>query len=222
MAMTEEQKARRREYDRRYRKKRAERLREYHRDYYAKPENRKRHLERCRERDGSLQGRLRMLRLGAKRRSLPFSLTHADLEAIMPKGGTPCPVCCTPMYRGTKHNMSVDRRDNEIGYVPGNVEVICKWCNERKRDLDAWRLHRLAMYADGLLGTKKPAIAGGPSFDEEALRTFFGPASAAQIQATTPCRGIAAGPVSDALLACATSAESFDSLNRSSTPRPAQ
>jgi hypothetical protein len=70
----------------------------------------------------------------AIRQSLPFSITKEDI--LVPES---CPVCGCEMVSGDgKHRMdspSLDKWDPSLGYVKGNVWVICMRCNLRKGDL---------------------------------------------------------------------------------------
>ena len=50
-----------------------------------------------------------------------------------------CPLCSSELiYAGHRkppsNSPTIDRIDNSLGYVPGNVQVICRSCNCRKRD----------------------------------------------------------------------------------------
>jgi len=73
----------------------------------------------------------------AREHGVPFALTVADLKEIYPER---CPVCSVRLTRDRDQattNGSIDRIDNDfgIGYVKGNVHVVCVGCNGMKRDL---------------------------------------------------------------------------------------
>lgn len=118
------------------------------------------------------------VRKSAIKRGIPFEITKERFDALKPEAGTCCLICWNEMKRRTKHAPSFDRRDNSKGYVDGNVYVICKECNAFKSAADATRLYRLGMYAQGLLGTKKP----------EGIESLGLPTDTAYA-----CRGVSAG-----------------------------
>ena len=92
----------------------------------------------------------------AKRKSITCTITEEDIK-IPPS----CPVCGRSIsfrYPGSPLDRddypSVDRYDSSLGYVPGNVWIICVNCNRRKQDMtgedhiqfgqmlaDAWQIH---------------------------------------------------------------------------------
>lgn len=60
----------------------------------------------------------------AKKRGINFTLELHDIEGFWQK---PCAYC------GEKLELvSIDRVDNSIGYVYGNVVPCCRWCNYTK------------------------------------------------------------------------------------------
>lgn len=62
----------------------------------------------------------------AKRRSLPIDLSPTDIIVIT---SAPCAYCgTTTLKRG------IDRVDNSMGYIKGNVTAACRWCNVMKQD----------------------------------------------------------------------------------------
>jgi hypothetical protein len=65
----------------------------------------------------------------AKRDNREFKITPADIH--IPYDNV-CPCCLAVMKFDTPNAPSVDRHDNALGYVPGNVHVICTSCNRRK------------------------------------------------------------------------------------------
>lgn len=80
-------------------------------------------LSRCKER--------------AKRKSVLCTMTVADIQ--IPEN---CPVCgklISFRYPGSpldgQDYPSVDRYDPTLGYIPGNVWIICVECNRRKGDM---------------------------------------------------------------------------------------
>jgi hypothetical protein len=83
----------------------------------------------------------------ARRRGLPFQLSSADASVLF---AADCAYCGAPpsneMHRGRKtafRYSGIDRRDNALGYVPGNVVSCCKTCNVAKQgmslqDFQSW------------------------------------------------------------------------------------
>lgn len=67
------------------------------------------------------------LRHRAKQKNLPFNLTKKDI--VVPKK---CPCCGSGFSKDNP--ASVDRLIPNLGYTKGNVNVICKRCNERKNN----------------------------------------------------------------------------------------
>lgn len=95
---------------------------------------------------------LRRARDRAKRKNILFSLTHADVS--MPES---CPCCGCVMNIDTErrgsgnpylHGPTLDRFDSSLGYVPGNVNVICWQCNDIKRSATADQLRTVARWMD--------------------------------------------------------------------------
>ncbi len=64
-----------------------------------------------------------------------FAIAWEDVYALV-QTTEHCPACgCRLVYSGNHgdpHNASLDRVIPSLGYVPGNVAVICFWCNEHK------------------------------------------------------------------------------------------
>ena len=77
---------------------------------------------------------LRTARARAAATGMEFSITEADLR--MPEC---CPVFGTPFADydsgGRINRPSIDRIDNSLGYVPGNVRIISLRANVIKRDM---------------------------------------------------------------------------------------
>jgi hypothetical protein len=72
----------------------------------------------------------------AKASGLPFDLTIDDI--VIP---TMCPVLNKPMV-----SASLDRKDNDKGYVKGNVFVISLEANQKKRDSSIADLEAILAY----------------------------------------------------------------------------
>ncbi len=93
---------------------------------------------------------------GAKQRGIEFSLSEEEVHELVTKD---CFYCKAPpsnvMYGGRNKNYyvlhnGIDRSDNDLGYITGNVVPCCRRCNYAKRDMSVeefltWA-HRLARH----------------------------------------------------------------------------
>lgn len=75
----------------------------------------------------------------SKERALVKGLQHSiSVDDPALKSPDVCPVCSTKLIPGILklHHASptLDRIDNSIGYVPGNIRIICHRCNTLKSD----------------------------------------------------------------------------------------
>lgn len=75
----------------------------------------------------------------SKRKGIEFSITR---EAFKLYTKSNCEYCNTPPYKTQKKRRctpytynGLDRIDNSLGYVEGNVITCCEICNKAKRDL---------------------------------------------------------------------------------------
>jgi hypothetical protein len=68
-----------------------------------------------------------------RKRGVPVTITAADI--LVPSD---CPACgivmITGQARSSEASPSLDRYDPALGYVPGNIMVICRGCNRRKQN----------------------------------------------------------------------------------------
>lgn len=109
------------------------------------------------------------MRERAKERDLPFdgaTFTTARLTEML-RERPACP-CCGVVFRfavsgtlgGEKCDASpsVDRIRPALGYVPGNVAIICWRCNNLKRDASAAELRRIA---DWIESTEREGVPFG-------------------------------------------------------------
>jgi hypothetical protein len=79
-------------------------------------------------------------RLSARTRGLAWELTDEEFDDLT---GRNCRYCgCPPSrvkdhgsYNGTFTYNGIDRKDNSLGYVIGNVVPCCTICNRAKRDM---------------------------------------------------------------------------------------
>ena len=84
--------------------------------------------------------RYKTYRRSAKRRNIDFKLTLAEFKI---HAGEPCRYCGDNV-----HPISLDRIDNDIGYVPDNVGSCCYRCNSLKHVFDEKEFldHIVAIY----------------------------------------------------------------------------
>jgi hypothetical protein len=118
----------------------------------------------------------------AKRRrrdGIPVTITTADIW--IPDN---CPVCGVALAIGSgassDRSPSLDRYDPALGYVPGNVMVLCRGCNRRKQNHTGEQLIQLGQavisakaaydsrFADLLSG--EPLLFGG---EPESVRAHY-------------------------------------------------
>lgn len=85
---------------------------------------------------------LRNSKINAKNKNLEHNLIIGDI--IVPDS---CPCCRQPL---TRH--SLDRVNNDKGYVKGNVAVTCWPCNANKRQYNAEQHRMIADYIDRFNG----------------------------------------------------------------------
>lgn len=92
---------------------------------------------------------IRSARLRAARRKIPFDLTVGYVRQLWPADGR-CPVLGYRMVldRDLDETPSLDRIDNERGYVQGNVRIISLRANRLKADAHAFELRRIAAYLE--------------------------------------------------------------------------
>lgn len=92
-----------------------------------------------------------------------------------------CPACGVAfIFHAKKHgprSPSIDRLTNMLGYIPGNVAIICNHCNSVKRDASVIDLRQIADWlervTDPLYVPGKPAPhALGTGFQEGLWLTF--------------------------------------------------
>lgn len=70
------------------------------------------------------------LKKSAKRRGVEVSITLVDYKKILTDGGYMCTYCGDDVTHST--GGSLDRVDNAVGYVIGNLLVCCGICNSMK------------------------------------------------------------------------------------------
>jgi hypothetical protein len=81
----------------------------------------------------------------ARAKGIPFSIAAADVVV-----GDFCPIIGVKITEpGSWHGPSLDRRDNSLGYVPGNVYLVSKRGNTWKGALTVTHFRRALAYMDG-------------------------------------------------------------------------
>jgi hypothetical protein len=107
------------------------------------------------QKKGPLGLMLHNVRRGAKTRGLDFSISAADFPTLP----THCPVLgielsyvgssdLNPRSKSKASRASIDRKDNSLGYVPGNVFIISFRANQLKSDGTASELRALANWME--------------------------------------------------------------------------
>lgn len=133
---------------------------EYEKIYWSIPENaergkinnRKAYLKRVGRLDDAFKKvMLNLAKRRAKRKNIEFSLTVDDI--YLPSH---CPILGIPLVLGIKqggspNSFSLDRIDNKLGYVKGNVQVISKRANSIKSDASLDEILLLAKWAKEFL-----------------------------------------------------------------------
>lgn len=92
------------------------------------------------------------VRQSAKKKGLEFDLDHEYLESIYPADGI-CPVLGVKMEAGSEQRTdvspSLDRFDNNRGYVKGNVVWMSWIANKAKGDYELHQLEAVVNYLKG-------------------------------------------------------------------------
>lgn len=103
-------------------------------EFYKRGENKRRascitcYKKRKRILESKPELRYKAYRRSAKRRGIEYKITLGQFKAFLDK---------TCRYCGTKvHPISLDRIDNDLGYVPGNIDSCCFRCNSLKHVFD--------------------------------------------------------------------------------------
>lgn len=74
---------------------------------------------------------LHMAKHRAKAQGVPFTITYEDVAALLERGRGLCAISKLPFsshrgtYRASPWAMSLDRRRPKLGYVKGNVRLVC-------------------------------------------------------------------------------------------------
>jgi hypothetical protein len=84
----------------------------------------------------------------AKRRSLNITIDDLSMPATCPVLGIPIVFGRGLNGRANPNNPSLDRFDNELGYVKGNVRVISLRANHLKSDATAAEIRAVLAYME--------------------------------------------------------------------------
>jgi len=128
---------------------------EYERNYWAKPENKERQRvtkERNRIKrmeslgEAYVKSMLSRCKARAKRKNMDFDLSLEDITIP-----TVCPILGIPLEYvqgkgGSWNSPSLDRINNDKGYVKGNVQIISKRANSIKTDASLDEIEKVYFY----------------------------------------------------------------------------
>lgn len=91
------------------------------------------------EMEGQIREIVRRYKESARKRTRDFSLTNDEVRSLVLAPCTYCGIAPTSFQKvrktptqGLSYN-GIDRVDNMLGYVPGNVVTCCAQCNYAKR-----------------------------------------------------------------------------------------
>lgn len=90
---------------------------------------------------------LKDAKVRATKKNVPFTITEEDLVPLPDV----CPVMKIPFDKSRRYSRSLDRVIPELGYVPGNVQIISQLANAMK--WDSTREERLA-FANWVLASE--------------------------------------------------------------------
>lgn len=112
----------------------------------ANPERQKKYRSNVRAKD-PIRWLLWSAKRSASKRGLEFSIIHSDLSLPL------CCPCCSENFsfdnlssRATRRSPSIDRINNDVGYVAGNVAIICYQCNSLKNNGTAQDFRNIIRY----------------------------------------------------------------------------
>jgi hypothetical protein len=108
-------------------------------------------LERCHRNNRKPKTRYRVLKYAAKNRNLECSLSFVDYFTLI---SNPCFYCGGPL---SETGGGLDRINNDIGYVKGNVRPCCHVCNQAKSSFTEaqFREWALRLYNNYVVGKAK-------------------------------------------------------------------
>lgn len=149
---------------------------EYMKEYRSRPENKERLRQQAlgysRKRDVTIAGKLRRVKERSKKINVEFNLTKEYLESIYPTDGM-CPLLNIALnwHSPSKHDStpSLDRIDNNKGYIKGNVQWVSWRANLLKNDATPEELLMLAQNYKKIYNQK---LYGDSLFDPEATKAL--------------------------------------------------
>ena len=90
-------------------------------------------------------------RYETKKRGLAFEISFDDYMSLRSK--TTCACCGAPIATGKNvplhSRLAIDRRDNSLGYIPGNCFAVCGKCNHCKSNLSVAEVTAMLSYMKG-------------------------------------------------------------------------
>lgn len=136
-----------------------ERARAAHRAWNSR--NKKKRSEYYKEYDANRTAAEKLFRY-MQGRKLPYTISVDDI--IIPDNCPICGVLMRPSEKrgGDSQSPTLDKIVPEIGYVKGNIAVICKGCNSMKGKGSADDHRRIADYIDKHINSH-PSISEVPS-----------------------------------------------------------
>jgi len=136
------------EYHKNKRKEDPEKYLKRDKDKYAKRQEVIKAQQKQKRREYPKPYMITQVKARAKRLGIDFNLCEDDFE--IPKV---CPILGIPLFIGEgkicSNSPSLDRVDNSLGYVKGNVRVISFKANRYKSDLTLIQVEQLLIYMKG-------------------------------------------------------------------------
>lgn len=121
---------------------------DYQKNWYLKNKERKANEAKEERRNNPEKALYKSCKYSSKRRGIDFDLELSDI--IIPDI---CPILKKPLKPLTRYAPTVDRIDNSLGYVKGNVWVISRKANTMKLDADS---QELKLFADWVINNYIP------------------------------------------------------------------
>ena len=149
---------RKKKYQKEYHKRNRDKINKYLRERRAKDKEKARAFD-AKYRDNYHKNSpvsciLRTARNRAKKRNIPFSITPDDV--VMPEVcsvlGIKLEFGRTGKPGGLPNSPSLDKIDNDLGYVPGNVQIISHLANSMKSTANKEQLLKFAAWVNTFYG----------------------------------------------------------------------